>query len=99
MMPDTGAGRWAIGFLTLFVMGLLGLAVAAATGQEGGDSLASNWWLAGPALVAAFAAVAALCASAFAILVRKERSVIVAVAAGIGLMVTVLLSGELLFPH
>jgi hypothetical protein len=99
LMPHTRIGRLSLGFLFAFVAGVVGLAVATAAGQTGGDSFTDNWWLAGPALLAVIGAGGALAAAVVGIVARVDRSVTVVVSASIGVFVLLFLMGEVVAPH
>lgn len=96
--PTSGAGRWAVGALVTFALGLAGLLTAAALGQEGGETFSDNWWLAGPGAVAAISAVVAFGNSITAV-GRKDRAVSVIVALAASSMAVFFMLGEVIFPH
>ena len=73
--------------------------VSAGSGQEGGDTFTDNWWVSGPALVAAFGLVGAFATGLFAIARRHERAAAVFLVTAIGALVTFFIVGEMLTPH
>jgi len=92
-------GQWSVVLLLTFAAGLLGLMTAISSGQKGGDTFSDNWWLAGPAFVAALSAIAALVTGVIAIAREHERSISVALATVVGLLVTLFVVAEVAFPH
>ncbi len=73
------------------------LNVLVAAGQTGGDTIFSNLFLSIPALGAA--ALTAGAFAAFAVVRRRERSVLVLAAMIFGLLVLVFVVGEVASPH
>lgn len=96
--PRTRAGRWSVGALATFVLGVAGLLTAAALGQEGGEKFSDNWWLAGPGAVAAASAIVAFGTSIMA-LGRKDRAVSVIVALAASSLAIFFMLGEIIVPH
>jgi hypothetical protein len=80
-------------------LGFIAMAVSVGSGQEGGEAFTDNWWISGPALVAALGLVGAFATGLFAIAGRRERAVPVFLATAIGAIVTVFLIGEFSSPH
>ncbi len=97
--PTSHAGRWSVGALGTFALGLAGLLTAAALGQQGGKTFSDNWWLAGPGLVAAVSALVAFATSITALVRWKDRSVSVIVALAVSSMAVIFMFGEIAFPH
>jgi hypothetical protein len=83
----------------LFVVGLVTLMGAAASGQEGGDTLLDNLWLGIPGVVAGASALASLVLGAIAVIKSRERSVATLVAVVISAIVAFFLVGEFTVPH
>ena len=86
----------------MFAIGALGfiaMVVSVGTGQEGGETFTDNWWISGPAVVAALGVVGAVAPGLFAILRRCERATPVLLATAIGVIVTLFLIGEVVSPH
>ncbi len=96
--PTSGAGRWSVGAVSTFALGLAGLLTAAALGQEGGETFSDNWWLAGPGAVAAVSAFVAF-GSSIRALVRRDRAVSVVVALVVSSFAVFFMLGEVIFPH
>jgi hypothetical protein len=67
----------------------------AASGQEGGDELSDNLWLALAGLGAGLSAVLAGATASVAVVRRGERSVLVFLPLVVGSLVAVFLLGEL----
>ena len=99
LVAATVAGRWCLTAFAVGVLGFVAMVVSVASGQEGGDTFADNWWISGPAFVAGAGLVAAFGTGLFAIVGRRERGVAVIVATLIGLVVTLFVVGEVVTPH
>lgn len=99
LAPMSAVGRWAAGFVGLFVAAFLFLLVMAGMGQEGGDRLSDNWWLAVPGVTAGVSGLAALAAGVVAMVRERDRSLPVLIAVVVGMLVTVFLLGEVISPH
>ena len=97
--PTSHAGRWSVGALTTFALGLAGLFTAAALGQEGGETFSDNWWLAGPGLVAAVSALVGFVTTIIALARWRERSISVIVALAVSSMAIIFVLGEIIVPH
>ena len=97
--PTSHAGRWSVGALGTFALGLAGLFMVAALGQEGGETFSDNWWLAGPGLVAAVASLVAFVSSITALTRWRERSISVIVALAVSAMAIIFMLGEVIVPH
>jgi hypothetical protein len=98
-LPTTVAGYWAIGLEAAFVGFYLLLQLLIAFGLRGGDTFFSNILLAGTVLLGGGAAIAGGLSAIFAIVRRRERSILVIAAGLLGGLVLLFLAGELLFPH
>ncbi len=99
LVPATLLGRRCLGFLGVGIVGLLAMVVSVGSGQEGGDTFADNWWISGPALVAALGLVGAFVTGLIAIVRNRERSLPVILATIVGALVTMFLIGEITTPH
>jgi hypothetical protein len=97
--PTSHVGRWSVGALATFALGLTGLFTAAALGQEGGETFSDNWWLAGPGLVAVVAALATFVTSIIALIRWRERAISVIVALAVSSMAIIFMLGEVIVPH
>jgi hypothetical protein len=73
MVPATTAGRWCLASFTFGVLSFITMMVSLSSGQEGGDTFTDNWWISGPALVAALGLVVAFATGLFAIVGSQER--------------------------
>lgn len=97
--PSTAWGRLALGFLAaFFVLGAVFI-VMGATGQQGGETFADNLWLAVPGLAGSASAILALVTGLFAVIWRRERSVLVLAAMALGAFVSLFTVAEVAFPH
>lgn len=99
LVPATLLGRRCLGFLGVGIVGLLAMVVSVGSGQEGGDTFADNWWISGPALVAALGLVGAFVTGLIAIVRNRERSLPVILATIVGALVPMFLIGEITTPH
>ena len=98
-MPRTLLGKWSVGLIITFFLLFAALIFFAASGQERGDTYFSNLTLAIPGLGAGAAGILAFFTGIIGITRSKERSVLVFVAAAIGLLVLLSVLGEILVPH
>jgi len=98
-VPVTVVGRWCFGLFSVGIVGFVAMVVAVGLGQEGGDTFTDNWWISGPALVAALGIVGAFATGLFAIVRRRERAALVILATVIGALVTLFIVGEISTPH
>jgi uncharacterized membrane protein YeaQ/YmgE (transglycosylase-associated protein family) len=99
MVPKTAAG-WSC--LASFGIGLLGFIIMGAvvgSGQEGGETFTDNWWISGPAAIAALGLVGSFAAGLLAIAWKRDRAIPVILATVIGALVTDFLIGEIFMPH
>lgn len=99
MAPVTTVGWVCLAALGVGALGFIAMVVAVGSGQEGGETFTDNWWISGPALVAALGLVAAFATGLFAIVGRRERAIPVLFATAIGALVTLFLISEALTPH
>jgi hypothetical protein len=97
--PKTSPGKWSLYLIGGFFLCLAFLILMAASGQRGGETFSDNLMLAIPGLLAALCGIAAFCTAIIAIFKSKERSVLVFLAALIGLGILLFCLGEFLFPH
>jgi hypothetical protein len=97
--PTTMAGSLAIGLEAAFVGCFLLMQLLVALGERGGDTFFSNIWLSSTALAGGAAAIAGGLSAVFAIVRRRERSILVIAAGLLGGLVLFFLAGEVLFPH
>lgn len=99
LRPSTRPGRAAAVCLGGFVAAFVVMNVAAMSGQTGGDRLSDNWWLAGPALLAAGFALAGLILGGYAVVRRGERSLPVWLVVAVGAVAAFFIGGEVFAPH
>lgn len=97
ILPRTIRGKRALKILLFFLACAAFLHIMALTGQEGGDTFLDNLWLGIPGILAIVSGIAMFVASIIAI-IKKERALLVFMAAFIGLLITLLLLGEFLGP-
>jgi hypothetical protein len=98
LLPSTTPGRWSIVLVitSLAALGVFFLMVGA--GQRGGETLVDNWFLTGPMLVVAIAAIAGLMAAVVA-LARRDVYLLVVAPILWGLVVGTFILGEVVSPH
>ena len=99
LRPTTRLGRWSVALFGLFVLGLVTLMGAAASGQEGGDTILDNLWLGIPGVVAGPSAVASLVVGATAMIKSRGRSIATLVMVLVTAIVAFFLIGEFTVPH
>ena len=99
MVPATTGGRLCLASFTFGVLSLVVMMAAAISGQEGGDTFTDNWWIAGPAVLAALGIVVAFVTGLVAIIGSRERAATVFLVTAIGAIVTLFVTGELLTSH
>ncbi|HLF61351.1 MAG TPA: hypothetical protein VI980_09255 [Acidimicrobiia bacterium] len=97
--PKGRFGRWSVFSALAFLVGVLGLALAIASGEERGETLTDNWWLSGPALLGAAGAFSALVTGVVAMIHEHDRSIAVILSTLIGLLVASFVTGEIAVPH
>jgi hypothetical protein len=98
-LPTTPAGRRAGTALAVFGVAVVVLQLAVVVGQRAHEVIPDNLWLAAPAIVAAVAAALALGYGLIAVVRQKERSAIVLLAVGLGVLITLFVAGELFTTH
>jgi hypothetical protein len=99
LVPATTAGRWCLASFTFGVLSFIAMMVSVGSGQEGGETFTDNWWISGPALLAALGLMVAFAIGLFAIVGSRERAAAVLLATAIGAIVTLFMVGEILTPH
>ena len=99
MVPATAVGWWSLASFGIGVLGFITMVVVVGAGQEGGETFTDNWWISGPALVAALGLVGSFATGLLAITWRRDRTVPVVLATAIGALVTFFVIGELATPH
>jgi hypothetical protein len=100
VLPKTPPGKWSIGlFVALVGFFVLSLAIVVLGHQTGGEAFSDNLYIAVPMFLAGLSGIAALVAGVIGILGRKERSVLVFLSAGAGLVVLFLVLGEFMAAH
>lgn len=99
LLPATLPGKWSAGLLA-GSLGLFGAFFALVmSGQRGGDTFAGNLWLSGTIVPAAGLALAAGAVGLVAAIKDGERSLVVGAAIAFGLLVALVVIGEIVFPH
>ena len=98
-VPATTVGWSCLASFAVGVLGFIAMVVSVGSGQEGGETFTDNWWISGPALVAACGVVGAFATGLFAIVGKRERAVPVFLATAIGAIVTLFLIAEIVTPH
>jgi hypothetical protein len=96
--PTGSLGRWSVGSAAVFGVGLITQWLAVVAGQDRGVDSAffDNWWLAGPALLAVLGGFSALVSGAMAMIREHDRSIGVILSTLVGVLVAVVITGELL---
>lgn len=98
-MPKTKLGKYAAICLGLLVAFLLIGNLFVASGQERGDAFSDNLLVSIPMTLAGLSGIAAFVFGLFALFKSKDRSVLVILAALVGLVIVFFLAGELFFPE
>lgn len=98
-MPKSKLGKWTVGLIFTFFIAFSFLMLMAFSGQEGGDTIFDNLLLGIPGIIAALSGILAFVTAVISIFKYKDRSVLVILAAIIGLIIVFFLSGEFIFPH
>ena len=99
LLPHSHTGIASVALAALFFLCIAFVrVVVTVTGQGGGDAFTDNLLVGVPMLVATAAGVAALVTGLVALIRSRDRSLLVWLAAGLGLLLAVLLLGELLGP-
>ena len=99
VMPNSCPGKWSIGLIVLFFLFLFPFFFFIASGERGGETFFSNLLLTIPFLLAAISGIGAFLMGLISIVRNKERSFLVFVSTGIGMIVLVWCTSEILFPH
>ena len=98
-VPKTTLGKWSVILVGVFFVLIVVFQLLVASGQRGGMTFFSNLVLTIPMLVAGICGVSAFVTGLAGIIRSRERSVIVYLAAAIGLFVLLFWLGEVIFPH
>ena len=98
-MPKTTLGKWSAALIVAFIVLLVSFQFLVASGQRGGETFFSNLVLALPTLIAGISGVSAFVTGLIGVIRSRERSIIVYLAAVIGLFVLLFSLGEIIFPH
>ena len=97
--PKTALGKWSVALIIIFIVFLGVFQLLVASGQRGGETFFSNLILTIPMLIAGVSGISAFVTGLIGIIKSRERSVIVYLAALIGLFVLLFWLGEVIFPH
>jgi len=98
-IPRTILGKWSIGLIIFFFLSFATLQLFIVYGERGGVGFFSNLKLAISALFAGVCSILSFFTGIAAVIRRKERSILVFFATGIGFLVLLFVLGEILFPH
>jgi hypothetical protein len=98
IVPESAAGRWALGLFDVAAVAFAVMTVVAATGEEPREILSHSWWLGLPAFVGGFSMLLSTVVGAYAVLRLQERAVLVLVTTGIGMIAVIYFFGEVLRP-
>lgn len=99
LLPHRRRGKQTALLLVMSLACFAAFFALVASGQRGGDTFFSNWWLAGTMLPAAALAIAAGVTGVTAMIRERDRSLSTLVATALGLLVVVFVIGEIAFPH
>lgn len=103
LLPTTTLGKWSIGLVIAAFLLFAIFLIEVAAGMRGGDTLdfsdLSQLAPAIPILLAGLSVVSAMVTGIISIVKSKERSVLVFLAAAMGLFALFFILGEFLFPH
>jgi len=96
--PTERFGRWSVASAGVFGVGLITLWLVTLSGQDRGefDTFFDNWWLAGPALFAVVGGLSALVSGVLAMIREHDRSIGVILSTLVGLLVGIVITGELI---
>lgn len=97
-MPRTTLGKWSVVLIVIFILLFALFLILVASGQKGGETFFSNLALSVPMLIAAIAGIASFVIGIISI-IKGERSVLVFISSAVGLLVTIFVLGEIIFPH
>ncbi|MBI2848533.1 MAG: hypothetical protein HYX88_00170 [Chloroflexi bacterium] len=98
-MPRTRLGKWSVGLIVIFFLLFATFQLLVASGQGGGATFFNNLVLTVPIVFAGIAGVLAFLTGIVGIIKSRERSVLVFLAAAMGLFILVFWLGEILSPH
>ncbi len=98
-MPHTKLGKWSVGLIIGFIVLLLVFYGLVLSGQRGGEKYFDNLILAIPFTLAGLCGIAAFITGILAVLMKRERTILVFLAIAIGAFVIIFLSGEIISPH
>jgi hypothetical protein len=96
LMPRTVLGTWSVAAFGVLILGAAAFFGASVSGQEGGDTLFDNLWLATPAMVAAAGTAVAMVTGWIAVLGRRERSASVTIVTVASTLVVLFVALELI---
>ena len=99
LIPKTQYGNYSGGLLLAFVLFFLMAQIAIMSGQRGGDTFFDNLWISMPMLLAFLSIFLSMVLGAISIIKDHERSPIIFTACIIGLLITIFVLGEFLYPH
>lgn len=99
LVPTSVPGKVSMWLIAAFFGMFIVMQAFVTAGQQGGDTLFDNLYLSVPAIIGGCAALGAFFSGAFAIIWRKERSVLTIGGTLIGLIVLMFVVGELAVPH
>ena len=97
-MPKTKFGKWAVWCMGSFFIFLIIGNIFVASGQEGGETFTDNLAIAIPMSLALLSGILAFIFGLISIIKSKERSVVVFIITGIGLLITFFALGEFFGP-
>ena len=96
VLPKTSLGRWSVGLAAAFTLLSVLFAVLTGLGGAGPGPVAP---IVIATIIFGISGIAALVTGLISIVKRKERSILVLLAAAVGLSCLFFFLGEFLFPH
>ena len=97
-LPQKTLGKWTVGLIICFFVGLVIFYLFILSGERGGATFFSNLKLTIPILSGAICAMAAFFVGLVAIIKQKERSILTFLSMLIGLLVFLWSFAEIAFP-
>jgi hypothetical protein len=98
-VPRAKLGKWSVGLIAVFFLLFAVFWLFFASGQRGGDTFFSNFFLAIPMLLAGMSGIFAFFTGIISIIKKKERSILVFLSTLIGFFILFWCFSEVIFPH
>ena len=98
-LPSTTLGRWSVGLgLSLIFFYIIGILIVTLGHQTGGDTFFDNLYISIPMCIAGLSGIGAFFTGIIGLIKFKERAVLTLLSTGIGLLVIMLILGEVISP-